>query len=419
MKSGRLAKNMNAGFNLYLVMASIIFIIGWWKCSARAILKPSANIPTRPNQFGSRIAAMRGLSVASSPRMAAHFLRASILSVALLSISVYAPSAQSQSTSPKKPAQTPSTAKKPATKTPSAKKPATPAASSTAIVDQQLSALAIALRDKPTVVAEQRLADFAQVHAKDEYGLYANLALGHYNLEHNKLPDALKYFTSAEQRPSTLEEYAVFWRAQTLRQAGHNEEGIAELAALRKKFPDSVLSDLAVQSYAEASIAQGNAQNAAAILDAYPRSSQKSVLLLLRAQAREKTGSTIAAAKDYVELYFGFPLSDEARAAGLRIPELSRHLGDAFPSIPVGQQISRGEALYTARRWREAHQEFEAVLSQAGGADRDHAELRIEQCNSSQRGGASSFLSPKFTDADAEAERLFSISQSYRNEKHE
>jgi len=59
-----------------------------------------------------------------------------------------------------------------------------------------------------------------------------------------------------------------FWRAQTLRQAGHNEEGIAELAALRKKFPDSVLSDLAVQSYAEASIAQGNAQNAAAILDA-------------------------------------------------------------------------------------------------------------------------------------------------------
>jgi len=51
----------------------------------------------------------------------------------------------------------------------------------------------------------------------------------------------------------------------------------------------------------------------------------------------------------------------------LRIPELSRHLGDAFPSIPVGQQISRGEALYTARRWREAHQEFEAVLSQAGG----------------------------------------------------
>ncbi len=211
----------------------------------------------------------------------------------------------------------------------------------------------------------------------------------------------------------------MFWHAQTLRQSGHNEEGVTELAAFRKKFPDSVMSDLAMQSFAEGSIALGNAQGAAAALDAYPRSSQKSILLLLRAQARDKSGSAIAAAKDYLALYYGFPVSDEARAAGQRIPELSRQLGDAFPGVPLAQQQGRGEALFTAHRWREARQEFEAELAQAGGADHDHAELRIQQCKSSQGGGASALTSPKFADADAEAERLYTLSQAYRNEKHE
>ncbi len=360
------------------------------------------------------------------PRAAARFsTRLSLIAVALICTSSFAPITRAQTKNPpaKKPASTtkaPATTKSSASaKTSAAKKTAAPSAPATGKVDQQLNVLALALRDKPSAAAEQHLADFAQAHAKDEYGLYANLALGHYNLDHNHLADALKYFAAAEQRPSRLEEYAMFWHAQTLRQSGRNEEGIAELSAFRKKFPDSVMSDLAMQSFAEGTIAQGNAQGAAAALDAYSRSSQKSILLLLRAQAREKSGSNIAAAKDYLALYYGFPLTDEARAAGQRIPELSRQLGDAFPSVPLAQQQSRGEALFGAHRWREARQEFEAELPQAGGADHDHAELRIQQCKSSQGGGASSLTSPKFNDPDAEAERLYSLSQAYRNEKHE
>ena len=39
--------------------------------------------------------------------------------------------------------------------------------------------------------------------------------------------------------------------------------------------------------------------------------------------------------------------------------------------------------------------------------------------SSADGGGASPLASPKFDDPDAEAERLFSLSQAYRNEKHE
>ena len=260
---------------------------------------------------------------------------------------------------------------------------------------------------------------FAELHSKDDLGSWAALALGHYSLDHNHPPEALKWFAAALHHPSRLDQYAMFWHAQTLRQLGHNDEALAELADLRHKFPDSVMSDLAVQSYAEGAIAQADAKAAVTMLDGYANTSQKSVLLLLRAQAREKSGSAIAAAKDYVTIYYDFPLSDEARAAGQRIPALGRELADAFPSPSLAQQTSRAEALFTAHKWAEARQEFEATLPQIGGADRDHAELRVAQTHSSQGGGASSLVSIKFSDPAAEAERLYSLSQAYRNEKRE
>lgn len=343
--------------------------------------------------------------------------------VVMLCASLLIPTAHAQSQTAKKPAKpatspatpSPAPAKKPAVTKSSSPKPA--AASTKA--DQQLSALADTLRDRPTATAEQNLANFAQTHAKDEYGAYAALALGHYYLDRSHLPDALKWLGVALQRSSRLDEYSLFWHAQTLRQLGRNDEALAELGSFRHKYPDSVMSDLAVQSYAEGAIAQGNAQGAAAMLDAYAKTSQKPVLLLLRAQAREKDGSKIAAAKDYAALYYGFPLSDEARAAGQRIPQLGRELGDSFPNPPLAQQTARAEALYGAHRWREALVEFDATLAQTAGADYAHAQLRIAQCRAAEGSSASALVAVKLTDPEAEAERLYSLSQAYRTEKRE
>jgi soluble lytic murein transglycosylase len=286
-------------------------------------------------------------------------------------------------------------------------------------LEQQLSNLVQSLDDKSTPANEQKLAAFAQLHAKDEYGSMAALALGHHHLDKGHPAEAIKWLDTAVQSHTRLDEYAMFWDAQALRQLGRNAEAIKELESFRQKFPESVMSDLAVQAFAEALLAQGESQHAAAELDAFSKTSQKPVLLLLRAQAREKSGSAIAAAKDYLAIYYNYPLSDESRSAGTRIPQLSRQLGASFPATAVGPQIARAEALYDAHHWRETIQEFEAVLPQTSGAEHAHAQLRIAQCRSSEGGGASPLASVSFTDADAEAERLYSLSQAYRNEKRE
>jgi soluble lytic murein transglycosylase len=300
-----------------------------------------------------------------------------------------------------------------------AKPAATPSAASPQKVEEQLSDLTHSLEDKSTPINEQKLAAFAELHAKNEYGTMAALALGHHFLEKGHPVDAIKWLDIAVHSQSRVDEYAAFWHAQALRQLGRNADAIKEFESFRQSYPESVMSDLAVQSFGEALLAQGEVQRAATLLNGYAKSSQKPVLLLLRAQAREKSGSAIAAAKDYLSIYYDFPLSDEARTAGTRIPELSRQLGASFPATPASQQIGRAEALYGVHRWREAIQEFESVLPQTSGAEHTRAQLRIAQCRSSQGGGAAPLTAVNFTDADAEAERLYSLSQAYRNEKRE
>ncbi len=286
-------------------------------------------------------------------------------------------------------------------------------------LEQQLSGLTHTLEEKTSPVNEQKLAAFANQHAKDEYGSMAALALGHHYLDKGHPAEAVKWLDLAVHSHSRLDEYATFWHAQALRQSGRNADAIKELDSFRQKYPESVMSDLAVQALAEALLAQGDAPRAAAALEAFSKTSQKPVLLLLRAQARDKSGNATASAKDYLALYYGFPLSEEARTAASRIPQLSRQLVASFPATPVSQQIDRAEALYGARRWRETIQEFEAVLPQTSGADHDHAQLRIAQSRSGEGGGASPLAAANYTDADAEAERLYSLSQAYRNEKRE
>jgi soluble lytic murein transglycosylase len=318
-----------------------------------------------------------------------------------------------QSTSARKPAQTATTRATKRVTPPAAKATTTPKA------DQQLAGLASALHDKPTAANEDRLIAFQHLHAKDTDGSLAAIALGHYELEKTHPAEALDWFAAALTHPTNLDEYALFWRAQSLRQLNHNDQALQDLQTFRTKYPDSVMSDVAVQAFAEAALATGDAQRAAALLNTYERTPLKTPLLLLRAQAREKTDSLIAAATDYETIYYNFPLSDEARTASTRMDDLARQLGNAYPVASAAQQAARAEALYGAHRWRDAILEFQVVAEESAGADRDHAELRIAQCRSSLGGGSSSLVSVSFTTPDAEAERLYSLSQTYRSEKRD
>ena len=189
-------------------------------------------------------------------------------------------------------------------------------------------------------------------------GPRAALALGYYDLSRDKPDLALAWLRKAVD-DKLLREYVQYWQAQTSLALGQREEGIEQLQSFRRDFPGSVMTEQVVTSLAQTELAAGRGEEALAALEAYPNTSTKPALLLLRAQAREKVAAAkgekpLLAAADYLDLYYRFPLNDQAKAAGQRIPSLQFALGEQFPGTPMQTQIARAEAFFLAKRWREA-----------------------------------------------------------------
>lgn len=317
-------------------------------------------------------------------------------------------------------------AKKPAAKT-AAKAPRKPAAPVDAAAadagEKRLAQLSRALRDNGNAAAYAALSAFANQNAKNNLGARSALALGYYDLSRDKLELALAWLRKSVG-DKLLREYVQYWQAQTSLALGEKKEGIEQLWSFRRDFPSSVMTEQAVTSLAQAALSEGKGDEALSALESYPETNAKPALLLLRAQANEKIAAAkgekpVTAAAEYLDLYYRFPLNDEAKAAGQRIPSLQFALGEAFPGTPLQTQIARAEAFFLAKRWNEARAEYAGLLPKLSGRDHERAELRIALCEV-QLGGKMEILSAlSLADPDLDAERMFAISQAHRSQKLE
>ncbi len=346
-----------------------------------------------------------------------HFLTA-VVAVALLLLACR----RSRAQTPAKPAKKPAT--KSSAKSAAAKKPAAVAAApATDLLEKQLAQLSRALRDHPNATTYAALSAFASRNAKNETGARAALALGYYDLTREKPDLALGWMRKAVGE-KLLREYVLYWQAQTSLALGQKEAALEQFQSISRDFPGSAMAEQTVTSLAQTALDLGKGGDALAALDAYPNTNTKPALLLLRAQAHEKISAAkaekpAAAAADYLDLYYRFPLNDEAKAAGRRIPSLQSALGESFPGVPLQTQMARAEAFYIARRWREASTEFASLLPKLSGTDHQRADLRIVQCEVELGGKLDQLSEISLTDPELDAERIFSISQAHRGLKLE
>ncbi len=315
-------------------------------------------------------------------------------------------------------------AKKSATKRAAPKKPSTAAAISGAdLLEKQLAQLSRALRDQPNATTYAALSALAARNAKSETSARAALALGYYDLMRDKPDLALGWLRKATG-DKLLREYVLYWQAQDSLDLGQKEAALEQFQSILRDFPDSAMTELTVTALAQTALTIGKGGEALAALDADPNTGAKPALLLLRAQAHEKISATkaekpVAAAADYLDLYYRFPLNDEAKEAALRIPALQSALGESFPGVPLQTQIARAEAFYVAKRWREASTEFASLLPKLSGTDHQRADLRIVQCEVELGGKLDQLAEISIADPELDAERIFSIAQAHRGLKLE
>jgi soluble lytic murein transglycosylase len=120
-------------------------------------------------------------------------------------------------------------------------------------------------------------------------------------------------------------------------------------------------------------------------------------------------GDRAKAAQAYLRLYYEFPLTDGATAAGQQLPALQ----DQFTRTTYKPDMGRAQLLFGAKRYDDARAAFAAIRSDADGDDRELIDLRIAECDfysrryAAARDGTMPYLERASRKAEA---RFFSVS---------
>jgi soluble lytic murein transglycosylase len=294
--------------------------------------------------------------------------------------------------------------------------PSTPAVASSGT--KQLENLTAQLKQKNSASAYAALDAIALRKSSTGLNTRAALALGFYDYSRSNYAEADKWLELAKKDP-LLGDYALYWAAQTDLAQHQEAAALADLRQVRQDYPDSVITEQALQSIAVAATALNQPDEAVSLLNAYSMTDQRPGLLLMRAQASEKAGRPLDAAKDYQALYMRFAVSEQAREAAVRLDFLRGSSAAQIPQIPLDQRIAHAGILFNAKDWGGARNEYSAILPQLSGADVERAELRILECGVVLGASPTEMIALKITDPDVDAERSYALAEYYRSHQQE
>jgi peptidoglycan lytic transglycosylase len=269
--------------------------------------------------------------------------------------------------------------------------------------------------------AYEKLASFANKNATNVWGARASLALGYDDYTKNRAAQALSWLAKAEN-DKLLREYALYWSAETKRALKRDADAFADLQTIEKDYPNIAFKEQFLEAYAPTAVEQGHPQEAIAALDAYPGTATRPPLLLERAQAYKDAHQFARAARDYQTLFYKFPLTDEAKAAGTSLPVISKMLGKEYPYPGVGMQEQRAQLFFDGHKWKEARAEYEKLLTmvrEPNNPTRQLAQLRIAECKQYPKAAVSPLTGLVLSDGEVDAERIYELSQAYRSGKKE
>jgi soluble lytic murein transglycosylase len=283
--------------------------------------------------------------------------------------------------------------------------------------------LALLARDlhRSTPGAYEKLAAFANKNISSVWGQRAALALGYDDYSKSHAQQALTWLQKAKP-DALLYEYTLFWTAQSERALGKNAAAAQDLAQILKDYPGVAFKEQILEAYASAAIAIGRPQDALDALATYSATGSKPNLLLARARANEAAHKFAPAAKDYQALFYKYPLADESKDAAIALPRLTKQLHSEFPYATGEMQDQRAQIFYDAHKWHEARVEYEklaTILKDPGNPIRQRALVRAAECRQHPKAAPGLFVKLTVADPEADAERLYDLSQAWRSDKRE
>jgi len=231
------------------------------------------------------------------------------------------------------------------------------------------------------------------------------------------------HLLTASGQPAKLRDYVAWYLANAELVTNSGDSAVRDLAHyIANPLPGSPLAGRLDLLYAKALLGQ-NPSTPASALKAREILQADSALLpqpdgdYALAQAFQATGFPRQAAVYFQRVYYTYPTADLSEKAKAAADKLRPTLGGEFPEASARQQLDRGNAWLTAKQYVKAREEFALLAENLKGAERDEAQAGIGAALflGGDPAGSMNYLTDlQPEDADAAAERLYYLTESYR-----
>jgi soluble lytic murein transglycosylase len=224
---------------------------------------------------------------------------------------------------------------------------------------------------------------YARIHAKEDAGALAWLVMGYAHVLDREFAKAIDPLNRAKVHAGDLGDYVDYYLGTSYLQTGRTAEALATLADFAKTHPDSLLVRDAHVSYAGVLLAEGQAAEAATLLE-QDRLPVRSDVELALGRADAAAGQTAKAAETFANIYYTMPASTDADAAYTELRKL--------PSVPPPTAIqlkTRADGLMTRKRYADAADEYRALVSEISpnSNSTERSAIQLALADALHRGG--------------------------------
>jgi soluble lytic murein transglycosylase len=220
---------------------------------------------------------------------------------------------------------------------------------------------------------------YARAHAKDDAGALAWLVLGYAHVLDRDYARAIDPLSRAKVHAGDLGDYVDYYLGTAYLQTGHTAEALATLADFAKTHPDSLLVRDAHVSYSSVLLAEGQAAEAAVLLE-QNRTPVRSDVELALGRSYAAAGQSAKAAEVFENIYYTMPASADADTAYAELRKLS-----SVPPPTFTQIKTRADGLMSRHRYADAADEYRSLVNEASPDIR--ASVQLDLADALHRGG--------------------------------
>ncbi len=228
----------------------------------------------------------------------------------------------------------------------------------TFVASSDLRPMARQLVELRTPAAYTGVENYAHSHAGTEAGALAWFAIGYAHYLDAQYPAAIAALHKAQPQIGELADYVAFFIGNSYVLSSNAEESLAYLRDFGTRFPDSLYDHDATIAYAKALLALNRPSDAIKLLEAHrsPASAETEYYL---GKAYVQNGQGRTGGEILQRVYYEYAtssLADQAQTDLRKLPE-----APSLSVVTYAEHLKRADALYKARRYGAAANEYQYV----------------------------------------------------------